>query len=141
MIELQRVTGGDQEAIYFLNAWGKYLRRCDNAVDDPDYSPETMIACFALGNTVYSSNFYRKHSARLQMAILVGASLWSIANDWEKSPELWKRVRADVLRDTDVLLLNAVAQICVGWAGAAESSRALLSAANATHVHKHGPVQ
>lgn len=139
MIDTQKVTGGNPEAIYFLHVWGKYLRWVDDLVDEGQWDSEHILTAFALGETVYSSNFFRKHAAHLQMAILVGASLWSISNEWEKSHEAWKRVRADVLRDTDVLLQNAVCQICVGFAQATECSRALLSAANATHTAKYGP--
>lgn len=138
MIDAHKVTGGNPEAIYFLKAWGEYLRHVDDAVDNPDYSEERLTACFALGNTVYSSLFYRRNSHHLQMAILTGASLWSLANEWERSPEIWKQQHADILRNTDILMLNAVAQLCTGWQVAKDASRALLAAGFATHRLKYG---
>lgn len=140
MIDAQKVTGGNPEAIYFLHVWGKYLRCVDDAVDGPDWSAETLLRAFALGETVYASLFYRKHASHLQMAILVGASLWSIANEWEKSDENWKRFHAEVLRNTDILLLNSVCQICTGFAMAGEASRAMLAAGYTTHIVKYGKV-
>lgn len=139
MIDAQKVTGGNPEAIYFLHAWGLYLRCVDDTIDLPDWSAERLLTCFALGETVYASAFYRKHAPHLQMAILVGASLWSIANEWERpGQELWKRQHSDILRNTDVMLLNAVTQICVGFEMAGEASRALLAAGYTTHLIKYG---
>lgn len=139
MLNMQRVTGGNPEAAYFLAMWNKYLRRVDDAVDSPDMSAENLITCFAMGATAYASNFYRRHTARLQMPVLVTTSLWNIANDWEQpSQPLWKRQQSDVLRNADMILVNAVCQICTDWKTAEECTRSLLASAWVDHSDRHG---
>jgi hypothetical protein len=137
-MDSKRITNGNPEAAYFLTVWNKYLRRVDDAVDLPDMSSENLIACFALGAACYASNFYRRHTAQLQMPILICTNLWNIANDWERSPELWKRQQADVLRNADIFIANAVTQICSGWDAAGQCSRELLASAYVSHADKHG---
>lgn len=139
MLNMARVTGGNPEAAHFLTAWNKYLRRVDDAVDQPDMSAENLLTVFAMGESVYSSNFYRRHIAQLQMPILVCTSLWMVANEWEaKDQELWKRKNADVLRNADMIVVNAVTQVCAGWMEAFSTTKSLLAAAYVDHKDRHG---
>lgn len=138
MLNMARVTGGNADAAYFLTVWNKYLRACDDAVDKLNMSAENLITVFALGAVCYASQFYRRHTAQLQMPILVCTSLWNIANDWEKDSAVWKRQWADVLRNADMVVVNAVTQVCVGWKTAEEVTRSLLAAAYVDHADRHG---
>ena len=78
----------------------------------------------------------------LQMAALVTTSLWAKSCEWERCPELWKRQWADVLRHSDVVLVNAISLICGGgWEGMSAATGTFLSAGFIQHLDKYGPVK
>jgi hypothetical protein len=134
---LAQITNGDPEAFYFLKCWGDFLRAVDDIVDEGKWEAENLFHAFALGNRLYSSNFYRKHP-ELQMVILTGTAIWEVSCEWEKQPELWKRQWADYMRHSDVAMLSGVAMICSSWKMATTFIRGFLCGAYVDHADRHG---
>lgn len=136
--DLTQITGGNPEALEFIQFCGEYLRAADNLMDDGNWTSDRILACLALGHRFYSCAFYRRHREHFQMLTLMATNLWGVSVDWEHRDELWKRQWADVLRHIDVAVYGAVCLICRGWVPARDFSRAFLSSAYIDHVDKHG---
>lgn len=135
---LAQITNGDRECAYFLKCWGDYLRAVDDTIDDGKWTADNLFAVFAMGNKLYSGNYYRRHVQDLRMPVLTGTAMWQVSCEWERQPELWKRLWADYLRHSDVAMLSAVAMLQKGWEKSVEFIRAFLSGAYVDHADRHG---
>lgn len=137
-LDLNSITNGHREANWTLETWSNYLRCVDDIVDKGQWAPARLVLAFALGCRFYTTDFYRRNISMLQAPVLTATSFWETSSLWEKSPLLWKRRWADVLRHGDIGLLTMMAMICRGWADAQEISRAGLAAAYVDHADRHG---
>ena len=137
-LDISGLCKGNPEAMDWIDAWGTYLRECDDTVDDGKWSAENVMNTFALGCRCYSHPFYRKHAETLHVAALTATSLWTVSVDWERETELWKRQWADVLRHADICIVFAVGMICGDWTHAQTFVRAGLAASYIDHKDRHG---
>ena len=127
------------EAKDWIALWGRYSRSCDNIIDEGNTDRDSLTESWALANSVYSHPFYRKNSHLLQSACLVATCQWSIANDWERDGELWKRQWADVMRHADgAVLIAACLAGGLSWQETKDIARSVLIDARAEHLAKHG---
>lgn len=138
--DLNQITGGNAEANRTIEAWGAYLRCCDDIVDEGQWTRERLLTAFKLGVRFYTTPFYLAHRGMLQAPVLCATSLWAVANEWEKGPELWKRQWADVMRHADGLVIATIAFLCKGWEFSQAAIRAGLISAYQEHREKHGDV-
>lgn len=133
------ICAGNRRAQEFIGLWGQYLRAVDNLIDgDAPWTAENVLNCFACGAAMYSHPFYQSNKASLQMVILVTTNTYADSVKWEKSPELWKRQWADVLRHADGNVMSAVTLICSGWPTLRSISAPFMAAAYIGHKDRHG---
>jgi len=135
---LSAITTGNLQGMEFLSRWGDYLRAIDNVLDEDQWDRVHLTRAFALGCDCFSSQFYIRNLPQLQMIVLVATCILADSVSFEKSPELWKRQWADVLRHADGHVVLAVALICGGWDHVRKLSPVFLTAAYYEHKQNHG---
>lgn len=116
---LSRICCGDAQAMDFLCQWAKYCHAIDDIIDGDNRSPEHVInTSGAMPVLLFTHPFFVRNPAitvALRQVVLLVANTYADSVAWEKSPLLWQREHADVLRHCGNEMVFAVAQLCGGY--------------------------
>lgn len=122
----------------FMRTWREYIRAVDNCIDEGFWDAEHLADAFAKGCECYSTPFFRKHVTMLMPVIISVTSTYADSIQFERSPELWKRQWADVLRHADGQIVCMMSFLCGGWAFMRSLSPVFLVCAYEQHKLLHG---
>lgn len=134
----ETVACGNRLAYDFLTLFHGYMHEIDDIIDESDWTPERVLACFASACRVYSHPFYSANRKALSPSILVATSVYHDSNQWEKDPALWKRWFADVMRHSGNQVIFTVAHLCGGWKHMQGLTKPLMAASYVYHADKYG---
>lgn len=129
---------GNATALEWVGMWHNYVHEIDDIVDEDDWRPERLLKCLIMANDLYSHTFYIQFKDRLQIPILCSTNTYRTSVQWERSPELWKRQWADVLRHCGGLVHETVAVIVGGYENLQSMSAPLLAGCYIAHKDKYG---
>lgn len=132
------IANRDPSAGEFMNLWHQYCHRVDDCIDENLWDAERLLALFMLACEVYSSPFYVRHCASLRMPALIATSVYADSINFERSPELWKRQWAEVMRHAGNDMAYAVAMITGGWKHLRKIGRPLWAASYIYRADRYG---
>jgi hypothetical protein len=136
---LQRVTGGNAEAMDFLaNHWSPYVHEIDDIVDGDRTSAEDILSTFARAPILFGHPFYLKNLPALQRLVLIVNNMFADSVAWERSGDSWQRDWADHARHVGMEMVVAVAQICGGYEHGRAISREQRAICYADHHDREG---
>lgn len=140
-LKLQKYLSHDPEALRFVHAFNDYCHSIDDIIDEKITDPEKVLKVFVEAATVYSSNFYQRHSRELYSLVLTITNTYVDSIKWEKDIDLWKRNASDVLRSCGNDMMLLVIGLVAGWDAMRDVSELVRNYSYVSHHNLQGDIK
>ncbi len=123
----RRAANGNAEAFNWLISWSIYVHGIDDLIDEPNSDYERFLAALALGNCLYSNQFYQRNVVALWSVVRLVTNNYADSLIMVDAAEPWKKQWGDALRFAGNEMAVAVAGLpeCGGYSNMRKVSMAL----------------
>lgn len=135
---LKKYLSSNEDAYLWCLFFTLYLHTADDLVDNPSVDKKYITKFLDFAPRVFTYPFYVQHSNILFPLICAGSLDYYTSVMFEDSKELWKRERADVLRQNINSVYLAVIEIVSGYDKKREAALEIQEISYLTHHDSNG---